>query len=59
MVEKKIYLEVEVITKPETKDISCFEASEFETPSAKSEVCEIGRWQNLKENFLNKIFKKI
>lgn len=58
MAEKKIYLEVEVITNPKIKDIICFDADEFETISAKHTFCEVDRWQRLKEFFLIKFLKK-
>ncbi len=52
MVEKKIYLEVEVFANSRIKDIESFDAGYVETLAAQHKKFKLGRWQRLKEHLL-------
>ena len=57
MKEKRINIDVEVVKKPKIYELSCIEASIYESPLQET-VSNHNKWQRVRDNFKNKIMRK-
>jgi len=57
MKEKRINIDVEVVKKPKICELSCIEASIYESPLQET-ASNHNKWQSMRNNFKNKIMRK-